>query len=108
MSARLVVDVPGDFGRAVLLFHPTPRFIVRVYVAVTVTETLRSGIVGVAQVAGHVGPRAPAGIFERSAERGGDRVRFRCRCEIYDRLGEIQLSFWEADELDGSGRGVGH
>ncbi len=63
--ARFVVDVSRHFGRAVLLFDPTRRIVVRVLISVAVPECGGSPVMRITEMRGNVSAGSPPHVLER-------------------------------------------
>ena len=107
VTTGLVEALARHLAGHVLLFDPTRIGVVRILVALAVTERLRARIVRVAQVRGHGAGRQAAHRLQRGAEGGDDAVRLRREREVDHGVREVDAGFGKADELDGPRRGVG-
>src|SRR5581483_406884 len=105
---RRVVGAVGRRGGPVLLRHPAPWVVVRIVVTDPVTERGRRPVVAVPEVRGHLAGQPVADVLSRPPDAERCPVRLRCRGEVHDGLGQVELRLGEPDELDGAGGGVGH
>lgn len=90
MSILRRLVIPGAFKvvRQVLLSCDVVGLIVRVEVPVAMAESLRTGVVRVAQMCGYRSPAPGANIRDGAVNRQIGRVRLRRSRNGYDRLSE--------------------
>ena len=107
MGGWLVIDPTFEFGRPVLLVDPALGLLMRVLVALSVTEAFGALVVTIAEVDRHLSPGLIAHIGLGSAEGDGDSIRLRSGGEVNHSVGQIQLRLRQTDELDCTGGSIG-
>src|SRR5690606_36535067 len=107
VAGGLVVAAVADLLGRVLLADEAVVEVVRVLVAVAVAELGRAGVVGVAQVRGDLADEAAPHVADGGADGLHHGVGLGRQRAVDDRLGEVDLAFGQADELDGLGGGDG-
>ncbi len=96
-----------DFGGQVFLGHPSVRVVVRIDVALAVSEDLGPAVVRVPQVhRDGTGPPVAHGVG-RPAQRGDDAVALRRQAEVDHRVREVDRRLGQPDILHRAGGGLG-
>src|SRR5690606_2915965 len=114
-GGRVVLGAHEVIGRVLLGDHAV-RGVVRVAVALAVTEALRAGVVGVAQVGGHALSAPGAHVGDRGIQRLVGGVGLRGGGDVDHGLGERDPTLGHAEHLHGlhrgdrdlEGGGIGH
>ena len=108
MGGWLVIDPTLEFGRPVLLVDPALGLLMRVLVALSVTEAFGTLVVTIAEVDRHLSPGLIAHIGLGSAQGDGDPIRLGGRGEVNHCVGQIELRFRQTNELDCPGSSISH
>jgi len=91
MIRRLVVHPILESSRSVLLIDPTLGVVMRVVVALPVTEGLRSAVMGVSKMGGDLTPGPLTHVSHGPPQRDRDPVRLGSRREMNNTVRQIEL-----------------